>query len=143
MCPISTERSTGRPAARRLRLARSRCAPTCLTRRAEDNIDAHRAAELAARTSYGRLVAYLAASWRDVAAAEDALGDALVSALEAWPRAGIPDNPDAWLLAAARRRLIDAARHSKVEASAAPALEILVGHTRDEGVTAAVFPDER
>jgi predicted RNA polymerase sigma factor len=85
----------------------------------------------------------LAASWRDVAAAEDALGDALVSALEAWPRVGIPQNPDAWLLAAARRQLIDAARHAKVEASAAPALEMLVGHTRDEDVTAAVFPDER
>jgi predicted RNA polymerase sigma factor len=78
-----------------------------------------------------------------VAAAEDALGDALVSALEAWPRVGIPRNPDAWLLAAARRQLIDAARHAKVEASAAPALEMLLGHTRDPDVTAAVFPDER
>ena len=85
----------------------------------------------------------MAASWRDVAAAEDALGDALVSALEAWPRVGIPRNPDAWLLAAARRQLIDAARHAKVEASAAPALEMLLGHTRDPDVTAAVFPDER
>ena len=78
-----------------------------------------------------------------MAAAEDALGDALVSALEAWPRVGIPRNPDAWLLAAARRQLIDAARHAKVEASAAPALEMLLGHTRDPDVTAAVFPDER
>jgi predicted RNA polymerase sigma factor len=78
-----------------------------------------------------------------VAAAEDALGEALVSALEAWPRVGVPRNPDAWLLAAARRQLIDAARHAKVEASAAPALEMLVGHTRDQDVTAAVFPDER
>jgi len=39
-----------------------------------------------------------------VAAAEDALGDALVAALESWPHAGVPDNPDAWLLAAARRK---------------------------------------
>ena len=66
-----------------------------------------------------------------------------MSALEAWPRVGIPRNPDAWLLAAARRQLIDAARHAKVEASAAPALEMLLGHTRDPDVTAAVFPDER
>ncbi len=111
--------------------------------RSEDDIDAQRAAELAARTSYGRLVAYLAASWRDVAAAEDALGEALVSALETWPRAGLPANPDSWLLAAARRRLIDAARHAKVEAAATPALELLVGQARREGVSDAVFPDER
>jgi len=111
--------------------------------RSEDDIDAQRAAELAARTSYGRLVAYLAASWRDVAAAEDALGEALVSALETWPRAGVPANPDSWLLAAARRRLIDAARHAKVEAAATPALELLVGQARREGVSDAVFPDER
>src|SRR5262252_3824694 len=143
MCPTSTERSTGRPGARRLRLAGSRCAPTCLTRRAEDNIDAHRPAELAARTSYGRLVAYLAASWRDVAAAEDALGDALVAALESWPRAGVPDNPDAWLLAAARRQLIDAARHAKVEASAAPGLELIVAQASGDGGIDTTFPDER
>ena len=66
------------------------------------NIDARQAAELAARTSYGRLLAYLAARSRDVAAAEDALGDAFFAALETWPRVGVPDNPEAWLLAAAR-----------------------------------------
>ena len=109
----------------------------------EDNIDAHRAAELAARTSYGRLVAYLASSWRDVAAAEDALGDALVAALESWPRAGVPDNPDAWLLAAARRQLIDAARHAKVEASAAPGLELIVAQASGDGGIDTTFPDER
>ncbi|OLD37007.1 MAG: RNA polymerase subunit sigma-70 [Candidatus Rokubacteria bacterium 13_1_40CM_2_68_8] len=106
-------------------------------------MDAHGAAELAARTSYGRLVAYLAASWRDVAAAEDALGDALLAALEAWPRVGVPDNPDAWLLTAARRQLIDAARHAKVEASAVPSVEFVVAQARREAVTDAVFPDER
>jgi RNA polymerase sigma-70 factor (ECF subfamily) len=105
--------------------------------------DAHRAAELAARTSYGRLVAFLAASWRDVTAAEDALGDALLSALEAWPRVGVPGNPDAWLLAAARRRLIDASRHTKVQTSVAPALQLLVDQARHDGVNDPVFPDER
>src|SRR5499426_1727224 len=142
-CLTSIERSTGRPAARRPQRARSRYALTCPTRRAEDNIDAHRAAELAARTSYGRLVAYLAASWRDVAAAEDALGDALVAALESWPRAGVPDNPDAWLFAAARRQLIDAARHAKVEASAAPGFELIVAQARGDAVIDTTFPDER
>ena len=66
-----------------------------------DEHDARRAAELAARTSYGRLLAYLAARSRDVAAAEDALGDAFAAALETWPRVGVPTNPDAWLLVAA------------------------------------------
>jgi len=78
-----------------------------------------------------------------VAAAEDALGDALVSALEAWPRVGIPANPDAWLLAAARRRLVDASRHAKVEAAAAPALEMLLGRVGHADVTDAVLSDER
>ena len=88
-------------------------------------------------------MACLAASWRDVVAAEDALGDALVSALETWPRVGVPDNPDAWLLAAARRQLIDASRHAKVEASAQPVLELLVGQAQHEVVPGTVFPDER
>jgi len=78
-----------------------------------------------------------------VAAAEDALGDALVSALQTWPRDGIPANPDAWLLSAARRKLIDAARHAHVEAAATPTLEILIDPARRADMTDAVFPDER
>ena len=58
------------------------------------------AAELAARTSYGRLLAILAARSRDIAAAEDALSQAFVAALEQWPRDGVPTCPDAWLLTA-------------------------------------------
>ncbi|HZP37802.1 MAG TPA: DUF6596 domain-containing protein [Methylomirabilota bacterium] len=101
-----------------------------------------RAAELAARASYGRLVAYLARRARDVAAAEDALGDAFVAALAAWPRDGVPDRPEAWLLAAARRRLLDAARHGAVRARAQPALEAMVDEARGPAA-AADFPDER
>jgi predicted RNA polymerase sigma factor len=78
-----------------------------------------------------------------VAAAEDALGDALLAALESWPRAGVPDNPDAWLLAAARRQLIDAARHAKVEAGAAPGLELIVAQARGNAAIDPTFPDER
>jgi RNA polymerase sigma-70 factor (ECF subfamily) len=78
-----------------------------------------------------------------VAAAEDALGDALVAALESWPHAGVPDNPDAWLLAAARRKLIDAARHANVEASAAPGLERIVAQARENAGIDTTFPDER
>ena len=102
--------------------------------------DAAAAAELAARESYGRLVASLAARWRDVARAEDALGDALVAALETWPRTGVPDTPDAWLLTAARRRLVDGARHASVAAAAEPDLTLM----HDErGTAASSLPDDR
>ena len=66
--------------------------------------DTHRTVERVARESYGRLVAYLSADTRDVGSAEDALSNALVAALETWPRDGVPQNPEAWLLTAARRR---------------------------------------
>jgi len=105
--------------------------------------DARRAAELAARASYGRLVAYLAARARDVAAAEDALGDALAAALETWPRVGVPDNPDAWLLVAARRRLVDRARHGSVEASAAATLRLAAETAEVTASRESIFPDER
>ena len=59
------------------------------------------------RDSYGRLLAVLAAPTRDIAAAEDALADALERALARWPDDGIPDNPDGWLLTVARNRLRD------------------------------------
>jgi len=70
-------------------------------------------AERVARESYGRLLALLVSRTRDVAAAEDALADAFAAALSAWPRGGAPDNPEAWLFAAAKRKLIDAARRRK------------------------------
>src|SRR4051794_2391539 len=55
-------------------------------------------AEDVARRSYGKLVAYLAARTRDVAAAEDALSDAFAAALADWSANGIPQNPEAWLV---------------------------------------------
>jgi RNA polymerase sigma-70 factor (ECF subfamily) len=94
-----------------------------------------------ARESYGRLVALLAARTRDIAAAEDALGDALAAALAAWPRSGIPDNPEAWLLTAARRRLSDAARAADVRRRAEPTLTLaarLVAEEQD-----GMIPDRR
>ena len=66
-----------------------------------------RAAELAARDSYGRLLALLAASASDLGAAEDALADAFERALRSWPARGVPASPDAWLLTVARNRLRD------------------------------------
>jgi RNA polymerase sigma-70 factor (ECF subfamily) len=59
------------------------------------------------RESYGRLLALLAAQGRDIAAAEDALADAMERALMRWPDDGVPENPEAWLLVVARNRLRD------------------------------------
>ena len=72
----------------------------------EDQKAAQRVADLV-RESYGRLLALLAAPTRDIAAAEDALADALERALDRWPDDGIPANPEAWLLTVARNRLRD------------------------------------
>ena len=99
------------------------------------------AAEVAARVareSYGKLVAFLAARDRDLAAAEDALADAFAAALESWPRAGVPSNPEGWLVVAARRRLADAARKRRGAAEAAPTLNLM----RDEPEE-TIIPDRR
>lgn len=74
---------------------------------AEHLTDARAAAEHAARVSYGRLVALLAAPTGDVALAEDALASALEQALVTWPAQGVPTNPDGWLLTVARNRQRD------------------------------------
>jgi RNA polymerase sigma-70 factor (ECF subfamily) len=69
--------------------------------------DAGAAAERAARESYGRLLALLAASTRDITRAEDALADAFERALRTWPTTGVPDNPQGWLMTVARNRVRD------------------------------------
>ncbi len=100
---------------------------------------ARRAAEHAAREAYGRLVAYLAYRWGDLAAAEDALADAFERALTTWPRDGVPAVPDAWLMTAAKRRLMEAARQRRVRED--PAVTILFD---DEAMPdPSTFPDER
>ena len=83
-----------------------------------DTAHAHRAAERAARQSYGKLVAYLAARTGDVATAEDALSEAFSAALASWPAHGVPQAPEAWLFAAARRRMIDMARRRRTREAA-------------------------
>jgi RNA polymerase sigma-70 factor (ECF subfamily) len=105
--------------------------------------EARRAVERAARDSYSRLVAFLSARSRDVAAAEDALADAFRAALETWPRSGVPNNPDAWLLVAGRRRLIDAARHARAHADAAPTLLAAADEAQELAGAGVAFPDER
>jgi len=106
-------------------------------------IDTYQAVEEAARNSWGRLIAFLSARCKDVAAAEDALGDAFRSALETWPRTGVPEKPEAWLLVAARRKLIDAARHRQVHEEATPALIAITDVALQMAESAEIFPDER
>lgn len=101
---------------------------------------ARRAAEAAARESYGKLIAFLAQRCGDVAAAEDALSQAFATALQTWPRQGCPSNPAAWLLTAARRRLVDASRRGQVRAQAAERLRLAAEELADE---VAEFPDHR
>jgi len=103
--------------------------------------------EHVARESYGRLIAFLSARTGDVAAAEDALGDAFVTALRQWPEDGVPVKPEGWLLTAARRRLIDRSRHDRVRVEAAPTLRVLMSEAESfsaaESINAETFPDER
>lgn len=101
--------------------------------------DAARAAEQAARASYGKLVAILAAQDRDIAAAEDALSDALLAALRTWPTQGIPASPEAWLLTAARNRRRNAARDAGTRRRAEPELLRRI----DETPESHPIPDHR
>ena len=102
---------------------------------------ARQTAQDVARRSYGKLVAFLAARTRDVAAAEDALSEAFAAALVHWPERGIPKNPEAWLLTSARRKAIDANRRRQRGETAAEHLTLMA----DE-LSAAPdhdIPDER
>ena len=102
--------------------------------------DPCRAAETAARASYGRLLSILAARSRDIAASEDALSEAFLAALRTWPDSGVPDNPDAWLFTAARNSLKNMARHQGVIDSSALDFALL----QDEAAPDShVVPDDR
>jgi predicted RNA polymerase sigma factor len=100
------------------------------------------AAEMVARRSYGKLVAFLAARTRDVAAAEDALSEAFVSALTDWPKNGCPSNPEAWLLTVARRKMIDLARRRRHSEAATERLNLLA-EGLDAAAADAEIPDRR
>lgn len=102
---------------------------------------AGRAAERAARLSYGKLIAMVAVRSRDIAAAEDALGEALLRAIVDWRRSGVPANPDAWLVTVARR--IDADRWRRAVSAADGAERWLL--LEDERLAAPDFeiPDDR
>src|SRR5207247_5427629 len=91
----------------------------------EGDAQAHDTADAVARRSYGKLVAFLAARSRDMAAAEDALSEAFASALADWPLNGCPSNPEAWLLTVARRKMIDVARGRQRHEIATEQLQVM------------------
>jgi len=109
----------------------------------QSELAARDAAENIARRSYGKLVAYLAARTRDVTAAEDALADAFAAALAEWPRNGIPQSPEAWLLTVARRKTVDAARRRRSGEQAAEHLAMMQDELAAAAAHASDIPDQR
>src|SRR4051812_48136018 len=82
------------------------------------------ALDVAWHNHWGRLTALLVAQFRRLDLAEDGLGDAFESAARTWPRDGVPTNPPAWLLTAARRRMLDRLRAEAVAGRAMPRLAV-------------------
>lgn len=103
-------------------------------------MSAVRAAELAARDAYGRLLALLVSRSRDIGACEDALSEAFVAALRTWPVDGVPSNPQAWLFTAARNHLHNMHRHQGVVEASAADLALLQDEAAPE---ASAVPDDR
>lgn len=114
-----------------------------MTARADGQELAARAAADAARRSYGKLIACLAAQTRDLAEAEDALSEAFALALATWPQRGAPDSPEAWLLTAARRRALDSARRGRTRRHAAPRLNAAMEELAAEQQAHRPIPDDR
>jgi predicted RNA polymerase sigma factor len=86
--------------------------------------DAGSGLEAAWRDQWGRLTALLVAQYRRLDLAEDGLADAFEAAARTWPRDGVPDNPPAWLLTSARRRVLDRLRAEAVAARRLPTLAV-------------------
>ena len=84
--------------------------------------EAGRVADAVWRMESGRIIGALARMLRDVGLAEELAQDAMVSALERWPEAGIPDNPAAWLMAVAKNRALDHLRHVRQQQAKAEQL---------------------
>src|SRR5579862_3386182 len=76
--------------------------------------DIHRTIEAVWKIESTRIIAAIARVTRDIGIAEELAQDALVVALERWPEEGIPENPAAWLMTAAKRRAIDTLRRGQM-----------------------------
>jgi RNA polymerase sigma factor (sigma-70 family) len=105
---------------------------------------AHRAVEAVWRIEAPRLVAGLARMVRDVGLAEDLAQEALVAALERWPRDGVPDRPGAWLMTTAKRRAIDLLRRDQLLARKHAELgrDLATGGGDEAAAAAAALDDD-
>src|SRR5437764_15271458 len=111
----------------------------------ESDARARSATDAVTRRSYGKLIAFLAARTGDVAAAEDALSEAVASALTDWPAKGCPSNPEAWLLTVARRKLLDLDRRRRTSENATVQLQLVAESLQAASAAAgdAEIPDYR
>ena len=109
------------------------------------NDETRAAIETVVREEWGRVLAALISTLRDIELAEDALQEACIAALSAWPEAGVPDQPRAWLLTTARRKAIDRIRRARSLAAKRTELEVLTRLEQDapEDDMDDTFPDER
>ncbi|MEO0543086.1 MAG: sigma-70 family RNA polymerase sigma factor [Pseudomonadota bacterium] len=95
------------------------------------------------REDWGRLLAVLTGFGGDLALAEDCLQDAVVAALQAWPEAGLPNAPDAWLIATARRKAIDRLRRTQTQKDKAEAIALWHWQHAPEAEELTTLPDKR
>ena len=96
------------------------------------------------REDWGRVVASLVGSLRDIELAEDAAQEAFAIAAERWPRDGLPPNPTGWLITTARNRAIDRIRRERTLAAKTEQLERELRDRSEETMDeTATFPDER
>jgi RNA polymerase sigma-70 factor (ECF subfamily) len=109
----------------------------------ENDQSAGVAAEFAARRSYGKLVAFLAARTGDVAGAEDALSDAFAAALVEWPVSGVPRSAEAWLMTVARRKQLDATRRRRGREDAAGHVRLISEELQGMATADRPIPDQR
>lgn len=105
----------------------------------------HLVVEQVFRQESGKILAALIGSVEDFTLAEDALQDALLVALERWPREGVPQNPPAWILTTARHKAIDRLRREQTLKRKQELLQALTEQTREESkaMSSPAFPDDR
>ena len=101
------------------------------------------AVERVFREEYGRLIAALVRRFGDIDIAEEAAGEALVTALEKWPESGVPPNPGGWLTTTAGNRAIDRIRRDRTLAAKTKLLEVAEAVIDEPALDDASFEDER
>ena len=100
--------------------------------------ETHRAIEATFRIERARLIGGLVRMVRSIDRAEELAQDALVIALAEWPKTGVPANPGAWLMTAAKRRAIDAIRHERMRTSKHAEIARTLDEASDDAAEAIV-----